>query len=281
MSDTPRAIAFARRDAIRGAVWLKDAYAMLSVNRLPWLLLLLLYYLVLGVVDLIPYVGQIAVPLLKPVFAVGFLAAAWTQERGGAPELKLLFQGFRSNVRALLPLGAFLLVGITVAVLGTAVVDGGTLVDVLSGRTKLDETVIASGDVQLAMLFAAACALPVLLAIWFAPALVVFQDCGPARALATSLRAALANWKPISVYGLLVFCFGGVVPTLVTLLISSLLPEGLALPLVLLVLMPYLFLLIATLHISDYVSYRDIFHVDQPSNAPDGADAAPPPQTGL
>ncbi|NDP43834.1 MAG: hypothetical protein GZ089_14130 [Aromatoleum sp.] len=280
MSDTPRAIAFARRDAIRGAVWLKDAYAMLSVNRVPWLLLLLLYYLVLGIVDLIPYVGQIAVPLLKPVFAVGFLAAAWTQERGGAPELKLLFQGFRSNVRALLPLGAFLLVGITVAVLGTAVVDGGTLVDVLSGRTKLDETVLASGDVQLAMLFAAACALPVLLAIWFAPALVVFQDCGPARALATSLRAALANWKPISVYGLLVFCFGGVVPTLATLLISSLMPEGLALPLVLLVLMPYLFLLIATLHISDYVSYRDIFHVDQAPNSPDGADGSPPSQTG-
>ena len=281
MSDTPRAIAFARRDAIRGAVWLKDAYAMLSVNRVPWLLLLLLYYLVLGIVDLIPYVGQIAVPLLKPVFAVGFLAAAWTQERGGAPELKLLFQGFRSNVRALLPLGAFLLVGITVAVLGTAVVDGGTRVDVLSGRTKLDETVLASGGVQLAMLFAAACALPVLLAIWFAPALVVFQDCGPARALATSLRAALANWKPISVYGLLVFCFGGVVPTLATLLISSLMPEGLALPLVLLVLMPYLFLLIATLHISDYVSYRDIFHVDQASSPPDGAGADPPPQTGL
>jgi hypothetical protein len=27
--------------------------------------------------------------------------------------------------------------------------------------------------------------------------------------------------------------------------------------------MPYLFLFIATLHISDYVSYRDIFHADE------------------
>jgi len=279
MSDAPRDIAFARHNAIRGAVWLRDAYAMLSVNRVPWLLLLLLYYLVLGTVDLIPYLGQIAVPLLKPMFAVGFLAAAWTQERGGAVELKLLFQGFRSNVRALLPLGAFLLVGIAVAVLGTAVVDGGTLVDVLSGRAKLDETVLANGDVQLAMLFAAACALPVLLAIWFAPALVVFQDCGPARALATSLRAALANWKPIGVYGLLVSFYGGVVPTLATLLISWLMPEGLALPLALLVLMPYLFLFIATLHISDYVSYRDIFHVEQASDSRDGAPATPPSQT--
>ena len=280
MSDDPRDVPYARHGAIRGAVWLKDAWGMLSVNRVPWLMLLLLYYLVLGFIDLVPYLGQFAMPLLKPVFAVGFLAAAWTQERGGTPELRLLFQGFRSNLWALLPLGAFLLVGITTAVLATAVVDGGTLVDVMAGRAKLDETVLASTQVQLAMLFAAACSLPVLLAPWFAPALVVFQDCGSARALATSLRAALANWKPIAVYGLLVFFYGGVVPAIATWLISAVAPESLALPLALLVLMPYVFLFIATLHISDYVSYRDIFHVDEaPSGV--GADAGPPSQSEL
>jgi len=174
----------------------------------------------------------------------------------------------------------FLLVGITVAVLSTALVDGGQLVDVLSGRTKLDETTLVASRVQLAMLFAALCALPVLLAMWFAPALVVFQDCSAARALATSLRAALANWKPIAVYGLLVFFYGGVVPTVATLLISALLPESIALVVALVVLMPYLFLFIATLHISDYVSYRDIFHVDEPP-ASDDAAAGPPSQTPL
>jgi len=127
------------------------------------------------------------------------------------------------------------------------------------------------------MLFAAVCALPVLLAMWFAPALIVFQDCGAARALATSLRAALANWRPMAVYGLLLFFYGGVVPTVATLLISAVLPESIALVVALFVLMPYLFLFIATLHISDYVSYRDIFHVDEPPT-PDGAGAGPPSQ---
>jgi hypothetical protein len=171
MSEAKREITFARHDARRGALWLKDAHAMLSAHRVPWLLLLLLYYLVVGVVDLFPIVGQFGLPLLKPVFAVGFLAAAWNQERGGTPELKFLFQGFRANLWALLPLGAFLLIGISVSVLATSLVDGGKLVEVLSGRLKLDESLLATGEMQLGMLFAALLALPVMLALWFAPAL--------------------------------------------------------------------------------------------------------------
>ena len=40
--------------------------------------------------------------------------------------------------------------------------------------------------------------------------------------------AALANWKPISVYGLLVFLFGGIVPGVITALIALLAPESFA-----------------------------------------------------
>jgi hypothetical protein len=260
MSSAPQPIAFDRLPALRGAQWLREAYGMLSLARLQWLTLLLLYYLILGVIDFIPYLGQIAAPILKPVFAVGFLAAAWAQERGEAPQPKQLFVGFRSNLWALVPLGVVLLLGVTLAVLGTALVDGGKLLDALSGKIKFDDALVADEQVQLAMMFAAACALPVMLALWFAPALVVFQDCSAWTALRTSLAAALANWKSISVYGLLVFFYGGVVPGIATTVIALLVPSSLAFTVALIVLLPYLFLFIATLHISDYVSYRDIFH---------------------
>ena len=265
-------IGFARHDARRGAIWLKEAHAMLTAHRLPWLMLLLLYYLVIGIVDIIPLIGQFGLPLLKPVFAVGFLAAAWNQERGGAPELRLLFQGFRSNLWALLPLGAFMLVGISVAVLATSLVDGGKLLEVLSGKAKLDEAVLATGEVQAAMLFAAVLALPVILALWFAPALVVFQDCSAAEALATSLRAAIANWRAISVYGALVFLFGGVLPGIATAIVAAVVPAEYALVVAVAFLLPYVFLFVATLHVSDYVSYRDVFH----SGERVGDSAAPP-----
>ena len=264
MSEQPSPMAFERLPAARGLYWLRDAYRMLSVARLQWLLLLLLYYLVLGFVDVIPFIGQIAAPILKPVFAVGFLAAAWSQERGGTPELKQLFQGFRSNLCALLPLGVFLVLGITLAVFGTALVDGGKLLDALSGKIKFDDALLSDGQVQYAMLFAGLCALPVVLALWFAPALIVFQDCGALRALGTSLAAAAANWKPIAVYALFVFFFGGVLPGIVTATISLVVPASMAFAIALVVLVPYLFLFIATLHISDYVSYREIFHAGEP-----------------
>ncbi|MGH8713803.1 MAG: BPSS1780 family membrane protein [Casimicrobiaceae bacterium] len=266
MSDAP--IAFASREARHGLVWLSRAASMFRAAPLPWLLLLFVYYLLVALTEFGPWasVGQFIAPLLRPVFAVGFLAAAWTQERGGVPKFEHLFRGFRSNLRALLPLGIVFLGGVLVAVRATALVDGGQLIALLSGTERPTEAVLSSGRMQVAMLFGAACALPTLLATWFAPALVVFNDAGARTALATSLRAALANWRPIAVYGLAVFAFGGVLPV-IALGIAQLMGEFAAGLLALFVVMPYLFVFIATLHISDYVSYRDIFPAEDAAPA--------------
>jgi hypothetical protein len=80
-------IPFARRDARSGIVWIRRAYAMFRAAPLRWLLLLFSYYLLIGLLEFGPLqaIGQFVAPLLKPVFAVGFLAAAWSQERGIAP----------------------------------------------------------------------------------------------------------------------------------------------------------------------------------------------------
>jgi hypothetical protein len=256
-------IPFARRDASHGALWLRRAFAMLSVHRVRWLLLLLAYYAIIVSIDVVPWVGAFVAPLLKPIFAVGFLAAAWSQERGQPPTIGHLFRGFRADLRALLPLGVVFVAGMTGAIVATSFVDGGKVLEVLAGAARPDESFIGRGDVQAAMLFGALCALPVLLALWFAPALVVFQDCAAGRALATSLRAAVVNWRPVAVYGLLLFFYGGVLPGAVAALIAALAPREAAPAILMLVLLPYLALLVATLHISDYVSYRDIFHPDE------------------
>jgi hypothetical protein len=211
-------------------------------------------------------VGQFIAPLLKPVFAVGF-AAAWSQERGMAPRLEHLFRGFRSNLLALVPLGAVFLAGITLAVMATTLVDDGRLIAMMSGAEKPTEEALASSRVQLAMLFGIACAIPSLLALWFAPALVVFNDAGAARAMGVSLRAAIANWRPIAVYCLAVFVLGGVLPVF-ALSIAHLLGDAVAGLVALFVVVPYLFAFVATLHISDYASYRDLFHGDEPPRGP-------------
>ena len=233
---------------------------MLSAARIPWLMLLLVYYLIQLIVSVVPLVGPLAMMVLRPVFTVGFLAAAWTQERGGTPAIRHLFRGFRTNLWALIPIGVTLIAGTTVAVLATVLVDGGALVEAITANAKPDEALASSGRVEAAMLFAIVCALPFLLAVWFAPALVVFQDCGPARALSGSLRASLANWKPVAVYGLMLFLYGAVLPGTAFALIAILVPPSIAPYVVAATVVPYVFLFVAAQTISDYVAYRDMFH---------------------
>jgi len=232
------------------------------------------YYALLLVVDVIPLIGVFVAPVIKPVLAVGFLAAAWTQERGGKPDLRLLLRGFGANIAALLPLGIVFVVGVSIALAATALVDGGQLLDMLygaapageadpSGAARHVQQTLGSTRVQLALLFGALCALPTILALWWAPALVVFQDARMLTALRTSLRAALANWRAALRYALTVFTLGAIVPMMLMTALAYVIPPPLNATLAALIVLPYLTFFLATLHISDYVSYRDVFHAGE------------------
>jgi hypothetical protein len=267
MNDDPREFVFTRYEARHGMAWLAQAYALFRRKRMPWVMLLLTYYILLKLLLYVPLIGPYAITILKPVFAVGLLAAAWTQERGGTPALSQLFTGFRANLGSLLPIGVFFVAGVTIAVFASSLVDGGKLLDLLSntGAMSEQEVVAALGDgaLQGGMLFSALLSIPVLIATWWAPALVVFQNASAGAALAVSLRAALANWRPLVIYALCVFFFGAMLPALVTGAITLLVPEDIAQVAVLALLLPYGIFLAATLHISDYVSYREVFHAGE------------------
>jgi hypothetical protein len=277
-------IAFTRHPGARGTAWLRESYALFRNARLAWLMLLLAYYGVLLFADFVPFIGGLVALVLKPVFAVGFLAAAWTQERGGRPEVRALFRGFRANVWALVALGVVFVAGMTAAIAATAAIDGGKLFDVVANPAPQDldqdaaakrlSDTLSDPQVQLGMLFAALCAIPTLLALWWAPALVVFQDAGALTALLASLRAALANWRPIFRYALAVFLFGGVLPALAGTLLAVAVPAPVGRALALGLMLPYALCFVATLHICDFVSYRDVFHAGE-TLAPVAGEATP------
>lgn len=267
MSDGPREFVFKRYPAGQGMVWLATAYRMFKVHRLAWVVLVLAYFLILLMLRVVPFVGPYAMTVLKPVFAVGLLAAAWTQERGGRPAFVQLFQGFRANLWSLLAIGLFFVAGITLAVFASSLVDGGKLLELMASGSAMSEAQIAAAlsdsQLQLGMAFSALLSLPVVIATWWAPALVVFQDAGSGAALAASLRAALANWKPLAIYGIGVFFYGGVVPGLIIGIVTMVIPQPVGQLLVIALLLPYSLFFAATLHVSDYVSYRDVFHAEE------------------
>jgi hypothetical protein len=273
MGDSARDIVFTRHDGRRGLEWLRVSYRLFRRAPAPWLLLVVLYYFVLLAIRFVPFVGSLGLFVMKPVFAVGFLAAAWNQERGVTPSPRHLFQGFRANLWALVPLGIVMLVGISLAISATALIDGGRLIGLLvdPAPAEMDQDAIAkrlsdtTSDprVQFGMLFGVLCAIPTILALWWAPALVVFQDVGMLTALRVSFKAAIANWRPLLRYVVLLFFFTAVAPSIFTMLLGIVLPQAAA-PFVLAgVMLTYMWCFVAIMQISDYVSYRDVFHAGE------------------
>jgi uncharacterized membrane protein len=97
---------------------------------------------------------------------------------------------------------------------------------------------MALGGMMLALLISLALSVPVVMAMWFAPALVVFNNMQPVPALKASFDACMKNMLVFLVYGLitLVLCF------------FAALPLGLG-----------FLVLVPVLAGSLYASYRDIF----------------------
>ena len=251
--------AFVRLRAARGWHWLVRAHALFAGARLYWLLLILGYWLITLMLTVIPAIGVAAATLLKPVFAVGFLAAAWSQEKGERPQMTRLFAGFRSNVRALLPLGVVYAAGIAAALAISSVMDGGALMRLILLGEPPEGNVMAIPGIQPAMALAALCAVPTLLALWFAPALIVFQDQPTFTALGLSLRAAMSNLTAVIVYAMSVFLFWVVIPGIIISIAAVLFGETGALFGVALA-TPITLSVVAIIHIADYVVYRDLFH---------------------
>ena len=79
--------------------------------------------------------------------------------------------------------------------------------------------------------------------------------------------STLPNWRPVAVYGLLLFFCGGVVPGLAVALIKLMVPPQAAIYMTLLIVFPYFCLFVAAQTISDYIAYRDIFHAGEVSEA--------------
>jgi hypothetical protein len=251
---------FVKVPAARGWDWLVQSHGMFAKARMYWLLLIIGYYMITVMMTLVPVIGLVAATLLKPVFAVGFLAAAWAQERGEPPKLHRLFAGFRSNLRALLPLGVVYGAGIALALVLSAAADGGVLMRwFLLGEQPSGTNPMQAPGIQSAILMALFCAVPTFLALWFAPALIVFQDQPTVTALVQSFRAAIANLAAIIVYAMSVFLFWVVIPGMIISVSVVLFGKagvtiGVALSL------PFTLSVIAIIFIADYVVYRDLFH---------------------
>jgi hypothetical protein len=196
-----------RVDSARGMGWWTDAWALFMKNPGIWIVFALAMMGMFVLLALIPVIGHLAASLLAPVIVGGWLLSMRKSESGDRSEFADLFACFTDNEKLtpLLIIGACILVaslviGLVTAALGMGALMGG------AGSALLGSSVgVAAGMVGslLAILVAAILGAVVGAAMWFAPALVVFQKIAPIEALKASINATLQNLMPFLVFGVI------------------------------------------------------------------------------
>lgn len=228
-------------NAGQGWRWITDGFALFRKNPPIWIALFLIYFVILVVVSMVPLIGPLTMSLLAPVFTAGFMLACRDVEQGEELELGYLIAGFKHHTAALITVGGFYLVG-SIIVLGVMMLSGGgAILGAASlGQEAAEPQVMvgAMGGVMIGLLAGFALFIPLLMAYWFAPALVVFHGMPALEAMKLSFQACLRNIMPFLVYGVISF----------VLMVVAMIPFGLG-----------MLILIPTLNASIYTGYKDIF----------------------
>ena len=217
--------------------WLKQGWAIFVANPAQWLAMTIVLLVVFFGLNIVPFVGPLAANVLMPVLGAGMLHASRKVAQGESLGISDLFVGFRQNASNLLMISVLYMMGMLVIFAVVAALGGGSVV----GSMMMGQPAgigLAFGGMMLTMLFSLLLSVPLLMAIWFAPALVFFSNMPPVDALKASFNACLKNTLPFLVYGLI----------LMVLSFFAALPLGLG-----------FLLLIPVVTGSVYVSYRDVF----------------------
>jgi uncharacterized membrane protein len=228
----PRSVA-----AGQGWAWIVSGFDLFKKNPGVWIVIMIILFVIMLVLAIIPVLGAIATALLLPVFTGGIMLGCQSLARNGTLEINHLFAGFKTQTSNLVVVGALALGGGIVAMLPMFFIIGTGL---LFGAARGDTAGMAAmgGSVLIAWLVTMALITLVYMALWFAPALVVFRAVAPVEALKQSFAACLKNVVPFLIYGIVVMVLG----------VIAVIPLGLGL----LVLFP-------VISASVYTGYRDIF----------------------
>lgn len=230
--------------------WIVRGWNHYQASPLPWtlaivcwfLLIFLLQYLLAflaTVTFVLPLAGHILINLLLPVLMGGLMLGCRAQEEGGDFTVKHLFAGFSTQTGGLVVVGLiymaamFILVPLTAAALFSFAGQGMPL--------RMEGT-LAGQDLLLVLVLLLVVTLIVfslIMAVIFAPALVVLDGIGAWQAMKLSFKGGMTNLMPLTLHG-----FAALV-----LLFLGALPAGLGL----LVVFP---VLIASI----YAAYDEIFH---------------------
>ena len=241
----------------RGASWIFEGFNYFKANPFAWIGAYFVLILLFIIVSLLSTLTVILFPLLfcaiyifYPVVIAGFMLGCHDQANDGPFKVGHLFAGFSSrSFGELIKLGLLYFVlnlVVLVLLLGFMFVqfDGAEIIALdQTGDFEKITTLLEGENAEpvlqlLSTLISLLLTMPIIMAIWFAPALVVINDVPAINAMLLSFKASLLNVIPFLIYGVIA----------IILLILASIPLFLG-----------HIILLPMLTASVYISYKDIF----------------------
>ena len=208
-------------DASHGWRWIAEGLAIFRRNPGGWVLLITILFIASRVLLAIPLLGVLVV-LLVPNFLAGLSHGAQAVTQGKRLRVGYLASGFLKNAAALITIGGVSLVGQVLTLMVMALIGGDAISSIsktMTGGTATPATVEAmrgaAPRMMMALIAGITVSLPLLMAVWFAPLLVFFDDAKPLPAMVLSLWACVKNILP-----LLIFSMAVIVPMVLLMPIS-------------------------------------------------------------
>jgi uncharacterized membrane protein len=222
-----------------GWSWIKEGFHYFKLKPIIWIGMIVVFIVLSIALSMIPFVSLIQ-NLIFPVFTGGFMLTSYKLYRGESIALGDLFGGFRKNARTLMGVGLWYSLGtllLIVAIVAVMFLLGGSK-DMAQFAQATQMRGAPPPEFLLFILVFMALYTPLLMAYYFAPALVVLNDMPALEAMKLSFKGCLRNVMPFLVYGL----------AAMVLMIVAAIPIGLGM----LIMVPVLFA-------SSFAAYRQIY----------------------
>lgn len=227
-----------RVPAGNGVVWFSRGWELFKQAPGVWIGIAIGFLLIMMLLAFIPVINFVA-NLIVPIFVGGIMLGCKALEDGEELRFNHLFAGFSGYAGSLALVGLLYLAGM-IAVVAIAGVLGAALGFGAAAAGSSGGMGMFVG-MAVIMLVAVVLMFPLAMAVWYAPALVVFHEVPPFQAMKASFSVSLKNFMPFLIYGLV----------FIVLAILASIPVFLGW----LVLMP-------VMYGSVYASYKDMFTGD-------------------
>ena len=253
-----------------GLRWAREGLEILSAAPATWLGITVVFILIGVAVSMVPFAGMMW-SVAVPMHTGGLMLGCEALRQGRRLHLRHLFAGFEQpHVQPLAILGALYLAGtIAVFIPAVAVAVIGMMSAMTVGAVSSGPgTALAFAVVGLVMLLVVVASFALAMAVWFAPALVVFDRLTAIDAMKASFHAAWRNILPFLVYVAALLGVGliAAAPLIAAItLVAANREQDSRLVIVLiggtgLFTLSCMFLLMPAAWGAMYASYRDVFH---------------------